>query len=76
MLSVVRWMIFLIVLFLQAGAFFEKEWLTWVGGMALCLFLTFQPHYIKNRWQRTPYFAFFLAFILIFLGSSFVGMKN
>jgi len=73
--SVIRWILFVPILLIQAGAFLESEYIAWVTGLFLCAFLTVHQDKIKN-FTKIPYALTFVIAIVIFLTGTYIDMKN
>ena len=67
--KVYRWMTFVVVLLIQAGAFLEGEYITGVFGLLFCFFLTVPEEKIKTT-LKTQYFLLYILFLLVFLIAS------
>ena len=73
-LTTTRWLLFALVLLIQAGAFLEGEFITGITGAGLCFFLT--VHQSKVRaYARQPYFLVFTLFAVLFLLGSYLDAK-
>lgn len=73
-ISVIRWLTFAIVFVIQAGAFFEKAWITWIAGALFCLFLTVSHTQLAKR-TGVKYGYLYLSGGVIFLVASYVDMR-
>ena len=74
-LTISRWVLFIPVVIIQAGAFLESEYITWLTGMALCLFLTVHQDKVRKT-IRIPYSIILTLTIVIFLTGSYIDIKN
>ena len=74
-ITISRWVLFTPVVIIQAGAFLEAEYITWLTGMILCLFLTVHQDKVK-RTIRIPYSVILTLTFVIFLAGSYIDMRN
>ena len=73
--TVLRWILFAPALIIQAGAFLEAEYITWVTGLILCAFLTIHQDVVK-KYIRIPYAIILILVVAIFLTGSYIDMKS
>lgn len=71
----IRTIIGFFVAIIGAGAFLEGGYLTCIGGVALALFTTVNPHKFKDR-SNTSYWLVFIALAIMFLAFSYLDMNN
>ena len=74
-LTISRWILFTPVILIQAGAFLESEYITWLTGLILCFFLTIHQDKVTKT-IRIPYAFIFTLFIGIFLIGSYIDINN
>ena len=74
-LTITRWILFTPVALIQAGAFLEAEYITWLTGLIFCFFLTIHQEKVTKK-IRVPYALMFTLFIGIFLIGSYIDIKN
>ena len=67
--SIIRWSAFFLLLLLVAGAGLEGEWLTWITGVILGLFLTVHPSKVKAKLNVRYGIALLGVATLFFVGS-------
>ncbi|MEP4485007.1 MAG: hypothetical protein ABJ013_05220 [Halioglobus sp.] len=67
--STIRWSAFFVLLLVVAGAGLEGEWLTWITGVILGLFLTLHPTKVKEKLGVRYGIALLGAVTLFFAGS-------
>lgn len=72
-LSTIRWSAFFLLLLLVAGAGLEGEWLTWITGVILGLFLTVHPSKVKAK-LNVRYGIALLGVVTLFFVGSLVDM--
>lgn len=75
LLSVVRWLLFIPVLLILAGALLEGKYLTGFLGILLAFFLTVHQDKVKNT-LKSSYILILIFAILIFLVGSYIDMKG
>lgn len=71
----IRWCVFVLVALIQAGAFLEQEWITWVTGLILAMFLTVEPSAVKER-TKMSYGFVLTVLVVLFLAGSIIDMSN
>jgi hypothetical protein len=74
LVSVLRWVLFVPVALIQAGAFLKGEFLTGITGLVLALFLTFHRRSVSEK-LGIKYGYVLLGFIVLFLVGSHVDSK-
>ena len=72
--TAIRWAIFFLLLLIVAGAGLEGEWLTWITGVFLGVFLTVHPAKIRAKFG-IRYIYPFLGLVVIFLAGSYIDMN-
>ena len=72
--TVIRWSVFLLLLVIVAGAGLEGEWLTWVTGVLLGLFLVMHPSKIRAKLD-IGYIYPLLGLVVLFLAGSYLDMS-
>jgi len=69
-----KWITFLFIFLIQAGAFLEEEYIAWISGLLFCFFLTVSDEKIKER-LKFPYVSVYLLFLSVFIAAAWVDMK-
>jgi len=71
--KLIRWSAFTLLLLIVAGAGLEGQWLTWITGVLLALFLTFKPSNVKEK-TRGGYWLPLLGLVVMFVAGSTIEM--
>ena len=71
---ITRWSVFFLLLLIVGGAGLESEWLTWITGVMLGLFLTVHPSTIRAK-AGIRYIYPLLGLVVLFIAGSYVDMS-
>jgi hypothetical protein len=68
-MNIIKWLLFFLVLIIQAGAFLEGELIAGTTGAIFCLVLTLNKDFIENKYKVKKIYIDFLFFFIFIFGS-------